>query len=103
MDKDARQVLAKDRAERYAPAPTGGAWMAGLCVAVVALGGDLAVSAFYGWSAMNNLLIAGLITLGGFVTGFVGYKRVAQSNRRAIRFELDQINAGAQDAARHSD
>ena len=44
MDKDARQVLAKDRAESYAPAPTGGAWMAGLCVAVVALGGDLAVA-----------------------------------------------------------
>lgn len=67
--------------------------MAGLCVAVVALGGDLVISAFYGWPAQDNLLIAALITLAGFLVGFIGYKRVARSNRRAIRLELDQINS----------
>jgi len=93
MDQDERQALAEERAERYAPAPTGGALMAGVCVAAVALGGDFLVSGFYGWSVGDQPLVAIAATILGFLVGFVGYKKLARTNRRATRAERRRIDA----------
>lgn len=87
MDDDRRQSLAEARAEVYAPAPTGGPWMAGVCVAVVALVGDLVVSGFYGWRVQDHLVLAALVTLAGFITGLIGYRNLLHANLRATRAE----------------
>jgi hypothetical protein len=92
MDHDERQTLAQDRAEKYAPAPTGGSLMAGVCTAAVLLGGDFVVSGFYGWKVSDNLILAAAVTLGGFFAGMIGYKRLARTNRRAVRSERSGID-----------
>ena len=93
MDHDDRQTLARDRAEGYAPAPTGGSLMAGLCAAAVALGGDFVVSGFYGWDVRNHPIVAVGVTVVGFLTGWVGYKRLARTHGRATRAERGRIDA----------
>lgn len=95
MDEDQRQQLAEARAEVYAPAPTGGATMAGVCVAVVALVGDLVVSGFYGWRVQDHLVLATAITFAGFGVGVAAYKSLARVNRRAARAERRELDAGS--------
>lgn len=92
MDSKGREARAARRAERYAPMPTGGSLMAGICGAVVALIGSVAVAAFYGWQLRDHVLIAACVTSAGFLVGLVGYKRLARLNRRARLAELAQIN-----------
>lgn len=97
MDEESRQKLAKDRAEVYAPAPTGGSVMAGACGAILALGADLAVSGFYGWEVQDHILLSVGVTLAGFLMGLLGYKRLARANRRATRAERRVIDTDQAD------
>lgn len=83
---------ARDRAEAYAPQPTGGSVMAGVCVAVVAFLGVASLSGFYGWEVRDNVLLACLITGAGFVVGFVAYKNLKRLNRAAVRDEQAKID-----------
>lgn len=94
-DQAARTALATERAEAYAPRPTGGSLMAGVCGAVVALLGDVAVSTFYGWRAREHLLLAAAVSAAGFVVVFLGYKRKAQLSRHARRAELAKLERDA--------
>lgn len=92
MDQDKREALASERAEGYAPRPNGGAFMAGVCVASVAVMGQVAASAFYDWQIRDHLLLAALLMLGGFAVGLLGYQRLARRNRAARRDEREQID-----------
>ena len=83
---------ARDRAETYAPRPTGGSVMAGVCVAVVTFLGVMVVFGFYGWEVRDNVLLACLITAAGFVTGFVAYKNLKRANLTAVRDEQANID-----------
>jgi hypothetical protein len=58
----------------------------------VALLAIAAVSAFYGWRVRDHILIATFVTLGGFLIGFLGQRRLAGLSRKARRAELNQIN-----------
>ena len=77
MPQKWRERLAVERAEKYAPMPTGGSFMAGVCGAVVALLADAALSAFYGWHVGDHVLIAAFVAIGGFLVGFLGHRRLA--------------------------
>lgn len=92
MDDESRQALANDRAEKYAPAPTGGSLLAGVCGAVVALLGDVGVSAFYGWRLRDHLLLSAGVTVIGFLIVFVGYKRLGRLSRAARKSERAQVD-----------
>ena len=92
MPQERRERLAVERAEQYAPMPTGGAFMAGICGAVVALLANAAVSAFYGWHVRDHILIATFVTIAGFLVGFFGQRRLAGLSRKARRAELNDIN-----------
>lgn len=82
---------AADRAEKYAPKPTGGSLGAGASGAVVGAVTAWGVLSFYGWSAAPNaLLIVGAAVV-GFVVVFVGYKRLSRKNRRARQDELKNL------------
>jgi membrane associated rhomboid family serine protease len=87
-----RENLATQRAEEYAPMPAGGALMAGVCVAVVAILIDVAVSAFYGWQVRDNISIAVVLAVAGFLIGFLGHQRLSRRHRKARGEELHQIN-----------
>jgi hypothetical protein len=91
MDQNERTSLANERADRYAPKPTGGSLMAGVCGTVVAVLGDLTISAFYGWRTLDHLLILALVSVSGFLVGFLGYKRLARTSRKARREELTRV------------
>lgn len=93
MDDQERNVRAGKRAQAYAPAPTGGALMAGLCTAVVAVAVDYALSEFYGWEIIDNPMIAMIVGVAGFVIGFMVYAWHARNNRRAIQRERRLIDA----------
>ncbi|MNE50414.1 hypothetical protein D3C87_341020 [compost metagenome] len=83
---DARkQKLAGERAELYAPAPTGGSTMAGLCAGTVSLLGVFVVSGFYGHDVKDHLVLTAVATAVGFLAGVIGYKKVARANHRAVR------------------
>ena len=92
MTPDERQQLATERAEAYAPKPTGGSIMAGVCVATVVLLGWFAVSRFYGWALREHLLIALVSAPSGFLVGLVGYKRLAHLSRTARQAERRRID-----------
>lgn len=92
MDPAPSDTRASDRAEAYAPRPTGGSIMAGVCVAVVTFLGVMVVSGFYGWEVRDNALLACLITATGFVTGFVAYKNLKRVNLTAVRHEQAKID-----------
>ena len=91
MTPDQKNRLARERAEAYAPAPTGGAVMAGLCVAVVALVLDFVVSGFYDWRVSDHLIVALAVTIAGFWIGFLAYRNLARLNRRAVRKERGDL------------
>lgn len=92
MPHERRNRLAAERAEKYAPMPTGGAFMAGVCGAVVAVLADTAFSAFYGWRVRDHLLIATFMAIAGFLAGVLVHRRLAGLSRKARRAELNQIN-----------
>jgi hypothetical protein len=92
MAQNWRERLATERAEKYAPRPTGGAFMAGVYTAAVVLLLDIAFSAFYGWRVRDHLLIATMVTASGFVVGVIGYWRLAHLSRKARRAELTKIH-----------
>lgn len=92
MEADQRQELAETRAEKYAPAPTGGSLMAGVCTAFVALGTDVLISRFYAWPWREHLLLTALVTLVGFLVGVVAYRRLARAHGRAVKAERRQID-----------
>lgn len=83
MPKKRRERLAVERAEKYAPMPTGGSFMADICGAVVAMLVIAAVSAFYGWPVRDHVLIPTSVTIGGFLVGFLGQRRLAGLSREA--------------------
>jgi hypothetical protein len=92
MDGKERGRRAVERAEKYAPKPTGGSRMAGLCGAVVAAVGDWTISTFYGWSVREHILIASLTAVLGFLIGFLGYKRLEHLSRKARCAERASID-----------
>jgi hypothetical protein len=92
MPQNWRDRLAVERAEKYAPKPTGGAFKAGVALAGAALLGDFAFSAFYGWRVRDHMLIAALVTALGFLVGITGHWRLARLSRRARHAELANIN-----------
>ncbi len=92
MSTDPSDTRARDRAELYAPRPSGGSIMAGVCVAVVAFLGVMVVSGFYGWEVRDNVLPACLITAAGFCVGFAGYKGQKRKNLTAVGLEQSKID-----------
>ncbi|KQW81974.1 hypothetical protein [Brevundimonas sp. Root1279] len=88
MDQPRLQREAADRAEVYAPRPTGGAWRAALCGGVVALVAVFAVSEFYGWRMVDHLPVVVPILVASTVAAFIGYGRARRRNRRAQVAEL---------------
>jgi hypothetical protein len=92
MDVEERQRLATERAEIYAPKPSGGSFMAGICVATVVLLGDAAVSRFYGWRIQDHLWVALIVTTAGFFVGLIAHKRLGRRSRKARRAERTQID-----------
>ncbi|WP_271085978.1 hypothetical protein [Brevundimonas sp. NIBR11] len=86
------ETRARERAEAYAPQPTGGSVMAGVNVAVAALLGVASVSGFYGWDVRENLLLACLIVGTGFLIGLVAYKNLKRLNRTAVGDEQAKID-----------
>ena len=92
MDPYERNKLAAERAEHYAPRPTGGAIMAGLCGAAMALLADVSASKFYAWPLAGHVPATVLVVIFGFIVVLVGYRRAARRNRHAQLKELGQIN-----------
>lgn len=97
MDDDQKRKLSEERAAAYAPAPTGGSAMAGLCVAMVALVADFAVSGFYGWEVRDHIPVAAGLVIAGFLAGWAGYKRLARANKRAERAERKALDTDPTD------
>lgn len=93
MNPAERRALANNRAATYAPRPSDSPFMAGVCVATVALVGYFVVSGFYGWEVRENLPLAVGIAATGFLVGLVCHKNLRRKNRRAVRSELKQINS----------
>lgn len=92
MEQNERKALAAERAHQYAPKPTGGAVMAGICGAVVVLLTDVSVSRFYSWRLLEHAWLTALGMVVGFAIALAGYLRARRLNRRAHRDELRQIN-----------
>lgn len=92
MDRKEREALAAERAERYAPMPKGGSFMAGAFGAIVAMIADVTVSAFYSSGLADHVLITASVTTAGFLIGIVGYKWLAHLSGNAQRTELAEIN-----------
>lgn len=93
INRQAREDLSIERAEQYAPRPTGGLVMAGVCGAGLALVGDMVVSGFYGWRVLDHGLIAVIVTAMGFAAGVAVYLRLARRSRKARKQELAQIHS----------
>lgn len=92
MNPEQKRELAGQRAETYAPAPTGGVALAALCGAVMVMGAYWAVSEFYDWRpAEHPFLVVVAGAMGGAVFA-VAYDRAARKNRRARRAELVGID-----------
>jgi hypothetical protein len=92
MPQQSRERRAVERAEKYAPMPTGGLFMAGISGAAIALMADFAFSAFYGWRVRDHVWIAAFVALGGFLVGFLVHRQLAGLSRKARRAELKQIH-----------
>ncbi|WP_133244741.1 hypothetical protein [Caulobacter radicis] len=92
MNETEREMLAEDRAEAYAPKPVGGAFMAGVCGAALALLGFIVAARFYGWPVRDHIGLALILVAGGFVLVCGGYLRLARRNRRARRAERRLID-----------
>lgn len=102
MDEGQRSELAESRAEGYAPRPTGGAIMAGVSGASLALLAAVTASRFYGWLLRDHLWVGAMTMVSGFAVGWVGYIRLARVNRKARRVERAQIDDEQDGAGRAS-
>ncbi len=91
MTTPERHALATQRAEAYAPRPTGGSLMAGLCGLVLAVLADISVSGFYGWELREHLALTAILAACGFATGFGSYKLAVRKSRRAQANELSHL------------
>jgi hypothetical protein len=94
MEEPTLQREAAERAEAYAPRPTGGAWRAGLSGGVVALVGLFAAGQFYGLRVRDHLLVVLPILAAASVAGFVAYRRARSRNRLA---QIDELARGRAD------
>lgn len=92
MKPDEREQLAAERANAYAPKPTGGYVVAGLSGGAFAFVADLAVSKFYGWRMLDHLWIAAAATWVGLIIGVSIYATLDRRNRRARRHERTAID-----------
>ena len=90
MDDARREREAAERAEIYAPKPTGGAWLAGSCGAVVAMVVLFTIGKVYELPLQPNLIFAVPIVLAAFVTVYVGYRRARGKNRQAQADEMEK-------------
>lgn len=97
MDRERRENLAIERAEKYAPRPHGGYAMAGVCGATLMLLAEIAAARFYNWDLLAHIWIAAMAAAAGFIGGFaVGalvHRRRARRSRSARRVELNKIDA----------
>lgn len=93
MDEKQRGRLAAARAQAYAPKPTGGALMAGVCAAAVLGLADVSLSRFYGWPLPDHLWLTAALVTAGFLIGALGYLRLRRLNRKARHAERTQIDA----------
>lgn len=69
--------------ELYAPLPTGGPWLAGLCGATAAMVTLYTIGKFYALPLRPNSVAVILITLASFLVVYVGYRRARERNRKA--------------------
>jgi hypothetical protein len=90
MDDAKREREAAERAEVYAPKPTGGAWLAGFCGAVVAMVVLFTIGKVYELPLQPNLIFAVPIVLAAFIAVYVGYRRARGRNRKAQADEMDK-------------
>lgn len=93
MTQSPQEALATKRAERYAPRPTGGSTVAGVCGAVIASLAAIIAARFYAWPLADHAIVAVLIGAAGFALGVVGYKRAARRHHKARRTELARIES----------
>jgi hypothetical protein len=96
MEEKRRNDLAADRAEKYAPRPTGGAVMAGATGAGLLLAADAVIAGFYGWRLRDHLLLLSILMGCGFLLGLFVFLRLNRLNRRARHAERMQIDLDAQ-------
>lgn len=92
MEPENKPNEAAERAERYAPKPTGGAWRAGLNGAVVALIGVYIVGSFYDVPLRISFLAAVPIVAIAYLVVYVGYRRARGRNRTAQADEMRRGN-----------
>lgn len=88
---------ASDRAEVYAPKPTGGSLMAGFSVGLIALGAIYGVLRFYNHRLAEFPVVVSAIVLASTLIGFASYKRAARKHRRAVERELACSGSGPAD------
>lgn len=88
---ETRRKEAAERAEVYAPKPTGGAWLAGACGAVVAMVVLFTIGKIYELPLQPNLIFAAPIVLTAFVSVYIGYRRARDKNRKA---QADEVEKG---------
>jgi hypothetical protein len=84
-----RKREAAERAELYAPTPTGGPWLAGLCGATVAMVALYTIGKVYALPLGENWVPVVMITLASFLVVCVGYRRARERNRKARVAEAD--------------
>lgn len=90
MDRLTKEREAAERAEVYAPKPTGGPWLAGGCGAVVAMVVLYTIAEVYVLPVRANLAIAVPVVLAAFVTVYLGYQRARGRNRKAQADEMER-------------
>lgn len=90
MDDARRGREAAERAEVYAPKPTGGAWLAGACGAVVAMVALFTIGKVYELPLQPNLIFAVPLVIAAFIAVYVGYRRARDKNRKALADEVEK-------------
>jgi len=95
MDENERDILAEERANIYAPKPTGGAALSGFCGSTLALLAAVMVSKFYALPLEDYLAETIAFTAVAFGGGAVIHYRLRRVNRKArvaerARIDLDR-------------
>lgn len=87
------EQAAWDRAEKYAPKPTGGALRTGFTGAAVGAMAIWGVLGFYSLRPASHApwIVGGALI--GFIAAFVAYKRLARKNIRARNREMAHPNS----------
>lgn len=92
MDDNERDILADQRANIYAPKPTGGAALSGFCGSTLALLAAVMISKFYGLSLEDYLAETIAFTIVAFGGGAVIHHRLRRVNRKARAAERARID-----------